>query len=558
MNPQELKRLYELIYAAIEGHSTPEQFSALKQMLREHPQAMGHYIDFMSILCKIRSSEYFKNNPHQELFNQQFWGMMSQHEKSAPAIEPAREIPDPSPIQQTVLKYAKISRKISVSTAISFAAIAAAIIFVISFMYFVPDPSRLEVATLTDSLSAQWANPAGPSQPGDRLLADGKPLVLRDGLVELRFDSNAQVVIEAPAEFQILAEDRIGLQYGKVYAIVPREATGFSVYTQNGKVIDFGTEFGVHASPTHETFLHVIKGKTMLIAGGQSDKKNSVEVGAGMAKRVSGISGVISDIHCNQSLFVRAIDSASKFIWRGQSAINLADMVGGGNGLGTGRQDYGIKIETGTLSENPLSVNGYGIRNQKPWASSFCPVSQIPGIDGIFIPDGKPGPTVVSSQGHLFDQCPDTNGAWCSPIINGSKAIDDDFSLVVDDVRYGTPENPAIFMHANIGITFDLKVIRSLLPDGLLPERFTAIAAAPVPYPDITSYFDVWIVVDGQVRFSKTGISAPANVPIDVALTEQDRFLSLVVTEGKGGRGNQGNAYDWCFFCRPELILNMD
>jgi len=65
MNPQDLKRLYELIYAAIEGHSTPEQFSALKQMLREHPQAMGHYIDFMSILCKIRSSEYFKNNPDQ-------------------------------------------------------------------------------------------------------------------------------------------------------------------------------------------------------------------------------------------------------------------------------------------------------------------------------------------------------------------------------------------------------------------------------------------------------------------------------------------------------------
>jgi len=64
--------------------------------------------------------------------------------------------------------------------------------------------------------------------------------------------------------------------------------------------------------------------------------------------------------------------------------------------------------------------------------------------------------------------------------------------------------------------------------------------------------------VDGQVRFSKTGITAPRNFPIDVALTEQDRFLSLVVTEGKAGRENQGNAYDWCFFCRPELILDMD
>ncbi len=557
MNPLDLKRLYELIYAAIEGHSTPEQFCALKQMLRDHPQAVGHYIDFMSILCKIRSSEYFKNKPGQELFDQQFWGMMSQHEKSAPAIEAVKEGPDQSPAQPIDLEYNKIPRKISFSTVISFAAIAAAILFVVSFMYFVPAPSRLEVATLTDSISAQWANQNGPSQTGDRLLADGKSMILREGLVELQFDTNARVVIEAPAEFQILAEDRIGLQYGKVYAIVPREATGFSVYTQNGKVIDFGTEFGVHASPTHETFLHVIRGKTMLIAGGQSDKKNSVEVGAGAAKRVSGISGAISDIHCNESLFVRAIDSASKFIWRGQAAINLADLVGGGNGLGTGRQDYGIGIETGTLSESTLYVNGYGIRNQKPW-TSFCPVSKIPGIDGIFIPDGSPEPAVVSSQGHVFDKCPDTNAYWCSPIINGSKTINDDFDLMINNIRYGTPENPAIFMHANIGITFDLQAIRSLLPDGVQPGRFTAIAAAPVPYKDITNYFDVWILVDGQVRFSKTGITAPRNFPIDVALTEQDRFLSLVVTEGKAGRENQGNAYDWCFFCSPELILDMD
>jgi hypothetical protein len=137
-------------------------------------------------------------------------------------------------------------------------------------------------------------------------------------------------------------------------------------------------------------------------------------VGAGAAKRVSGISGAISDIHCNESLFVRAIDSASKFIWRGQAAINLADLVGGGNGLGTGRQDYGIGIETGTLSESTLYVNGYGIRNQKPW-TSFCPVSKIPGIDGIFIPDGSPEPAVVSSQWDVFDKCPDTKWYWCSP-----------------------------------------------------------------------------------------------------------------------------------------------
>ncbi len=110
-------------------------------------------------------------------------------------------------------------------------------------------------------------------------------------------------------------------------------------------------------------------------------------------------------------------------------------------------------------------------------------------------------------------------------------------------------------MHANIGITYDLQAIRNLLSDGVWPGRFTAVAAAPIPYQDMTNCFDVWILVDGQVRFSKTGITAPGNFPIDVALSEHDHFLSLVVTEGKAARENHGNAYDWCFFCRPELIL---
>ena len=54
-----------------------------------------------------------------------------------------------------------------------------------------------------------------------------KLTVLRDGYAELLFDTNARVVIEAPAEFQIVADDRISLNYGKIYCKSPNRSDRF-------------------------------------------------------------------------------------------------------------------------------------------------------------------------------------------------------------------------------------------------------------------------------------------------------------------------------------------
>jgi hypothetical protein len=50
--------------------------------------------------------------------------------------------------------------------------------------------------------------------------------------------------------------------YGRVYASVPKEALGFTIYTQNSKIIDLGTEFGVDTAMDGTVEIHVINVRT--------------------------------------------------------------------------------------------------------------------------------------------------------------------------------------------------------------------------------------------------------------------------------------------------------
>ncbi len=147
------------------------------------------------------------------------------------------------------------------------------------------------------------------------------------------FDNNAMVTIEGPAEFEIVSEDRIKLQYGRIYSIVPQEALGFSVATPNAMVIDLGTEFGIQVDLEGNTELHVSQGMTRLMAG-INKKKVSSEIYEGSARKITGSSSEVSEVPCKDSIFVRKINSKTNLIWRGQKELDLADIVGGGNGWG--------------------------------------------------------------------------------------------------------------------------------------------------------------------------------------------------------------------------------
>jgi len=543
--------LDNMLFLLLEGGLDEDGMQSIKTWLSSSPEAKKYYCEFINDYAAMKYHVNSMIDTDEEAssiaseLDAEIWSSLAEYEKVAPVIEVNRKQPPPQrELIQKVVYPPRETRPINKFSIIFLALNVAAILFLVFFLKFTPPQKTIEVATVSDSINAKWDDANASMRRGTRLITMGNKMLLREGLAELTFDNHTKAVIEAPAEFQILADDRIGMMYGKIYTTVPPNAVGFSVYTPNAKVIDMGTEFGVQVDFNGNTQLSVQKGKIMLLAGDVSTNKD--EVLAGVAKRISGTTGEISDIEFRSDYFVRGINSESNSIWRGQSTINLADIVGGGNGLGTGKVDMGIDPISGTLTKSAANNNGITI-------NEYRPVLSTPFIDGIFIPNGRMK-QIISSKGHIFKECPITSGDWFISPENVMRTLDSE--LTQDPVDSGSPFVPCIVMHANMGITYDLQAIRSIVPEAKTVRFRSKIGVGSET--DRQCNADFWVLVDGELRYKKTRIIEKEKYySVDIKLSENDRFLTLVTTDG-GDLEDQAYTSidsDWCRYAEPTLIL---
>lgn len=120
------------------------------------------------------------------------------------------------------------------------------------------------VAMLTRVVDARWGQNTGPMRVGSAL--DPGWLRLESGLVQVVFYSGARVVIEGPAEFQLVSTSEAVCPTGRLLAEVPQAARGFRIKTDQLNVVDLGTTFGIDAT-RGRTEVHVFKGTVELFRG---------------------------------------------------------------------------------------------------------------------------------------------------------------------------------------------------------------------------------------------------------------------------------------------------
>lgn len=551
-------KIYELLLRLVEGDINDAGLAVLKEWFQQK-EALPAYWEFIKNYTAIKLYEeasvesFGRMDLLDDSMDMNLWLALADDEKNAPEVplpahpsKPVKQWEKPAAVQ----KVSAGSSKLSLFSLISS---LAAVLFLVVYANFVPKSSSgLEVATLTDSINAKWADDAS-MKVGTRLVTGQTKSLLRGGLAKLVFDNNATVTIEGPAEFEIISEDRIKLQYGRLYSIVPQEALGFSVTTPNAMVIDLGTQFGVQVDFQGSTELHVSQGKTQLIAG-ENKNKVKCEVFEGSARKISGISSDITEIPCNNLSFARQINSQANLIWRGQSSISLADITGGGNGLGTGKLGVGIHPITGEIGDI-IAIDRTG-------EGKYVSVPHSRYIDGVFVPNGQFSPVIVTSKGHIFADCPMTNNIFYMEIVN-SRLNDPAVPMLWKEAAdgsgiYGSNACPSIFMHANLGITFNLDTIRSDF-EGAEITRFTAEAGLS-PSATRQGNVDVWVLVDGKVRFCQKKITEKGkSYPIEIEINKTDHFLTLVTTDGGDidypEPAKRATDSDWALFANPELTL---
>ena len=70
---------------------------------------------------------------------------------------------------------------------------------------------------------------------------------MKKGVAQVEFMQGAAVIFEGSVEAEFVNSNAAILKFGKLRAHVPKVAVGFSVDLPRGKVIDLGTDFGIHA-----------------------------------------------------------------------------------------------------------------------------------------------------------------------------------------------------------------------------------------------------------------------------------------------------------------------
>jgi len=117
-------------------------------------------------------------------------------------------------------------------------------------------------ASLVDQDDAVWGD--GQSLVSGAGLSADQSLSLISGVVEVAFIKGAVVTLEGPCQFQIIDDNTISLQSGRLVALAGGTANYFSVRTPTAEVVDFGTEFGVHVNDHAATQVAVFDGLVSL------------------------------------------------------------------------------------------------------------------------------------------------------------------------------------------------------------------------------------------------------------------------------------------------------
>jgi len=585
---QDIHELFDLLNKLLDNRLSIEQKARLEQMLQDNPALQAHYVEFFLLSSELRyclspwDVELSRTEATDHLADLQALSL----DIPAPARTDNQPVSEAERINQikqraerqlqayldeqerqralqrrwqgrhdrrVVLDLTGLVHKVESlltwtgRSIVTVAACMAVILMVAGILHVVR--SQRVVARLGDTVHAHW----GGAAPNADLRAG--TLHLDQGVAELTFAKGARVIIQAPCTFTLESSSAMSVNEGTVTARVPKPAVGFTINTVTSSIKDFGTEFGVTVDRAAQTEVHVFDGLIRLSSAERGRVgPNQWELTRGHAAVVDRQGGIrISNLAERPRLFLRNLPDVNQLGVPGQ-CLDLSDIIGGGNGLGTGIPGMGLQPRTGLPTSD--------LRQDFNRSAGYVPTRWNTFIDGVFIPDAETDSSVtISSTGLRFSGCPDTSGVCAHVIRNGIRFQHDGTTFqtgILQGRTYGVAGHPAIGMHANAGVTFDLTRIRAAHGDANL-ECFRALCGISETVGQVTDGYwqsqriamEFWVLVDGAIRFHETLYAVPAHpAEIYIPLTDAERFLTLVTTESHPDR-----AFTWGLFAEPRLEL---
>ncbi len=562
----EENKLIEIFLRLLENDASDQDIADFEKWYELTPDANEIYWNFIKdyeafrVACEAVHITGISAQTNGEPVNHNILSALSENERSAPTIVPEQNLPESSnEILTLKIKAFQQNNIRGLKKGFwSTLGLVASIIMVLSIILYTEiirfQPGKI-VATLADGQDISWRDSAFSDQINTPFYSRQKTAQLDSGLAKFMFINGVKLVMEAPAAIKFISEDKISLDYGRIYVRVPDHSIGFTVLTHNSEIIDLGTGFGIYADQAGSASIHVMDGQVNLLSGNKRKHNLSKLVTVGQAYEVSADGQKVDPIAYSPTLFARDLSPINGNVWRGGS-LDLVDISNGGLGIDLKTTPCTINPFTGEIIK-PIREDMSLKITTNP---SYCITDSLWAVDGVFVPQPVFWNAVVSSDGHVFMEMPRIAGGWHNPILTQAVQryiyIDTDNQPTYRNIEepviageyYCRPGNmPGMIIHSNQGITYDLDKLRQALP-------FIEITGlkARLGHPDSAYKIcrtDFWVLLDGQLRFHYAhDPETSESIPLSLPLERSNRFLTMIATDGNDSINN-----DWWGLIEPRL-----
>ncbi|MBI9016711.1 MAG: LamG domain-containing protein [Phycisphaerae bacterium] len=308
LSDNEILKFNVLLGKLIEGQANADEIALVDKMICENKDYASQYITFVSDCAFLETSAISTLNGTEspeligdELLReyalediQSSW-LSEQKEKAKESV-----VLDLSPVQRKPIQFINILRIGGAIAALIMVALILNLVQQITRSYESPVRPSV-VAVVEEQLDAKWVVVNQSEIKVGTELVQGK-LQLESGLAKIRFENGAEVFLQGPVSVELLSGQGMELFAGKMTAHVCEEAVGFSVYANDSKIVDLGTEFGITLNSQGQADVHIFDGKVALLPGGEQPSKK-IELAQGNARSIDQNHNV-SSIEINESAFV--------------------------------------------------------------------------------------------------------------------------------------------------------------------------------------------------------------------------------------------------------------
>lgn len=550
----------ELSAAVFNGSIDQRQFDQLKALLEEEPEARRIYAEFVGLHVGLQKMYEDLSSDENLGSGQLNHGQVEPHGQvksggsDATTIMPdvtANSEDDPFSMGDATARSNDTSSYPKGWTTFGLPGFILILLITLTVSFgWLDNWSGQKVARIVQqSTDSHWSNASG-EQIETPAIESLDWCQLKKGMIQVEFRQGATVLLEGPAQFRIVDDNRFQMRSGKLSAKVPTSAHGFTVLAPNVKVVDLGTEFGVDASLLNKTSVQVMTGRVEVITFDPDGiEKSQQELTEKECLTVSRV-GTLKKARFGSVQFPEELADAS---------IDLVDLVCGGSGTEQ-KRGYSIDCLNGKWQKLTEPFTGKLPKSISVGEEKYHSVSKLPFVDGVFVPNNQHGPMQIDSAGHQFAKFGKTSGRSYDQLMAGAtleffKSPRYPERLMIDGRDFTTSPHGLLVLRGNKGITFDLEKIRDANP-GMKVTKFRSLAANTESSSELSLIkgpfrADLWVIIDGKSVYKRTKLtSANGTLNLNIPIPEDAHFLTLVSTEGK-----KFSPHDWIVFANPKLEL---